>query len=181
MLRIVLNRLLPVFLAIAMATVFTACATKKPSPAVGAVTAPLTDLNLLQTEIPEVLIEARKQPYAYPSDTACGCLIEMIENLDAVLGPDLDAPKESGQGWFDKGADQANKATVSAIRRTTESLVPFRSWVRKLTGAESHSKQYSAAIAAGVVRRAFLKGLAVAQGCSLPVADLPELSPERAD
>lgn len=181
MLQIVLSRLLLACLAIAFASVFTACATKKQSPTVGAVTAPLTDLNLLQTEIPEVLIEARKQPYAYPSDTACSCLIGMIENLDAVLGPDLDAPKESGQGWFDKGTDQANKATLSAIRRTTESLVPFRSWVRKLTGAEAHSKQYSAAIAAGVVRRAFLKGLAVSQGCALPAPALQEPSPATAE
>jgi hypothetical protein len=181
MLRIVLSRLLPGFLAIAIALVFTACATKKPSPVVGAVTAPLTDLNLLQTEIPEVLIEARKQPYAYPSDTACSCLIGMIENLDAVLGPDLNAPKEAEQGWFDKGTDQANKATVGAIRRTTESLVPFRSWVRKLTGAESRSKQYSDAIAAGIVRRAFLKGLAVARGCALPIPDSPESSPTAAE
>jgi hypothetical protein len=37
--------------------------------------------------------------------------------------------------------------------------------VRKLSGAERYSKQVAAAIAAGTVRRAFLKGMAQASAC----------------
>jgi hypothetical protein len=43
--------------------------------------------------------------------------------------------------------------------------VPFRGWVRKLSGAERYSRQVAAAIAAGAARRAFLKGLAQGKGC----------------
>ena len=57
-------------------------------------------------------------------------------------------------------------AAERALQGAAESVVPFRSWVRKLTGAEKHSKHVAAAIAAGTVRRAFLKGLRVARGCS---------------
>jgi hypothetical protein len=44
-------------------------------------------------------------------------------------------------------------------------VVPYRGWVRKLTGAERYSKEVAAAIAAGTVRRAFLKGVVVTRGC----------------
>ena len=42
---------------------------------------------------------------------------------------------------------------AEAVRRTVEGMVPFRSWVRKLTGAEKHSKEVAASIIAGGVRR----------------------------
>src|SRR6266480_371568 len=57
------------------------------------------------------------------------------------------------------------KATVRALRHTAEGVVPFRGWVRKLSGAERYSKQVAAAIAAGTARRAFLKGLGVSKEC----------------
>jgi hypothetical protein len=54
--------------------------------------------------------------------------------------------------------------------------VPFRGWVRKLSGAERYSKEVAAAIAAGTVRRAYLKGLGEAKGCAAPAA--PSRRPE---
>jgi hypothetical protein len=38
--------------------------------------------------------------------------------------------------------------------------------VRQLSGAERYSKKVAAAIAAGAVRRGFLRGLIAARGCS---------------
>ena len=38
-------------------------------------------------------------------------------------------------------------------------VIPFRGWIRKLSGAERHDKYVQAAITAGAVRRAYLKGL----------------------
>lgn len=49
-------------------------------------------------------------------------------------------------------------------------MIPFRGWVRKLSGAERHSRKVEAAIAAGTVRRAFLKGVAITKDCSWRVA-----------
>jgi hypothetical protein len=40
--------------------------------------------------------------------------------------------------------------------------------VRKLTGAERHDSYVAAAITAGAVRRAYLKGLGESRGCSPP-------------
>jgi hypothetical protein len=48
----------------------------------------------------------------------------------------------------------------------------FRGWVRKLSGAERYSKQVAAAIAAGSIRRAFLKGLGQAAACPVPATPL---------
>jgi hypothetical protein len=69
---------------------------------------------------------------------------------------------------MDKASDVAEDQAVGALQRTAEGLIPFRSWVRKLSGAEQHSREVSACIAAGSVRRAFLKGLAASQHCTLP-------------
>lgn len=42
--------------------------------------------------------------------------------------------------------------------------------MRKLTGAERYAKEVSAAIAAGTIRRAYLKGIGQAAGCAAPAA-----------
>ncbi len=132
----------------------------------GAATAPLRDLNLVQVEMDEVLLKAKQYPYALPTDSDCESLNKMILELDAVLGPDLDTnASKTLPGLVERGTTEAGDAAVGALRRTTESVLPFRSWIRKLTGAESRSKENAAAIAAGIVRRAFLKGLGVANGC----------------
>jgi hypothetical protein len=84
-----------------------------------------------------------------------------------VLGPDLDAPvSEANKGLVERGIEGAGGAAAGALQRTAEGVVPFRGWVRKLTGAERYSKRVAAAIAAGTVRRGFLKGLAAAQKCA---------------
>jgi hypothetical protein len=58
------------------------------------------------------------------------------------------------------------------LRGAAESVIPFRGWIRKLDGAERHSKEVAAAIAAGSVRRAFLKGVGQTLGCAAPAAPL---------
>ncbi len=49
--------------------------------------------------------------------------------------------------------------------------MPFRGWIRRLSGAERHARDVAAAIAAGTARRAFLKG--VGQGRICPGEDMP--------
>ena len=83
-----------------------------------------------------------------------------------MLGPDLDAPASaSNPGLNERGSNAVGTAAVDALRRTAEGVVPYRGWVRKLSGAERYSKQVAAAIAAGTVRRAFLKGLRASTEC----------------
>lgn len=135
-----------------------------------AATTPLSDLNLMRAEIPAVLQAAQKGAYAVPADKSCPALAAEIQALDAALGPDIDAPAGPEQGIAEKGAGMAGDAAIGALRGFAEGIVPFRSWVRKLTGAERYSREVSAAIAAGLVRRAYLKGLGQAAGCPPPPA-----------
>ena len=144
-------------------------ATDKVEKGVGdAAIAPLADLNLVRTKIPPVLLTAKQAPYAMPADRACAALAKDVRALDDALGPDLDAPPSANNpGLLERGFDTAGNAAAGAVRSTTEDVIPFRSWVRRLTGAERHSREVAAAIAAGGVRRAFLKGLARGAGCDV--------------
>jgi hypothetical protein len=139
-----------------------------------AVIAPLGDFNLNQTPIPPALLAAELAPYSAPAVIDCETLTGAIAPLDEALGADLDTPPSPlNPGLLERGSVLAGDAAISAVRGATEGLVPFRSWVRKLTGAEAHSKKVRAAIAAGAVKRAYLKGLGAAKGCAPPAAPLP--------
>ena len=147
---------------LAAALVLTACASSNQDKVAGAATTPLSDLNVVRADIPEVLKAAAAVPYAQPADASCGGLATGIRALDEVLCPDLDAPHTSGNpGLLDRGGD----AATGALQRTAEGVMPFRGWVRKLSGAERYAHQVSAAITAGGVRRGYLRGLAQAKTC----------------
>lgn len=136
-----------------------------------AATTPLSDLNLVRADIPPVLAAARRDPYLAPETPGCDSLAAAVKALDAVLGADLDTPPTaSNPGLIERGTGAAGHAAIGALRGAAEGVVPFRSWVRKLTGAERYSREVAAAIAAGTVRRAYLKGLGAARGCPVPAA-----------
>ena len=77
------------------------------------------------------------------------------------MGPDWDAPPADPVSTADKGQAEVGKA----LQRAAEGAVPFRGWVRKLSGAERQERRVARAIEAGEARRAFLRGLAVGQAC----------------
>ena len=146
-----------------------------------AVVAPLTDLNLVRDPIPPILALAQKAPYAIPADLSCMALGAEVAALDAALGDDLDtADIAATLSLADRGAEAAGDAMISAVRSTTEGVIPFRGWVRKLSGAERYAKEATAAIAAGMVRRAYLKGLGQGAGCVAPAAPKREPEPDTA-
>jgi hypothetical protein len=155
------------FVSIALAVTLSACASHDQTRITDAATSPLSDLNLVRTKIPPVLLDARKQPYAIPKEATCEDLVARVRELDAVLGPDFDAPANGNDPTLaEQGTDEAKNMAIGALRSTSESIVPFRGWVRKLTGAERHSQEVAAAIVAGTVRRAFIKGLMVSKPCA---------------
>lgn len=149
-------------LAVAATTLLAGCASAPQDKVGAAVTAPLADLNIVSADIPEPLRDAQRAPYALPSMN-CEAIAAQIKLLNDVLGPDIDTPPGEDPGLIERGGNLA----VDAIRRSAEGLVPFRSWIRKLSGAERHSRQVAAAITAGGVRRGFLKGLARASNCAV--------------
>ncbi len=139
------------------------------------VSGPFKDLNLMKKDIPSVLVDLHGQPYNPPADGTCTGLANEVTALDAVLGPDLDVVTMSGR--------PAGNTAAKALTQASHSLVPYRSWIRKLSGAEKRAERLAAALLAGTARRAFLKGLGVAQGCAPPAAPLPRVpavEPERA-
>ena len=142
-----------------------------------AVEAPLADLNLVQEKIPAVLEAAVKAPYALPSERTCPALANEVNGLDGALGADLDTPPTAtNPGLVERGSNLMGDTANDALRGAAESVIPFRGWVRKLDGAERHSKEVAAAIAAGSVRRAFLKGVGQTLGCEAPAAPLQALA-----
>jgi outer membrane murein-binding lipoprotein Lpp len=139
------------------------CASQEQAKVNQAATTPLNDLNLVNAEIPAPLLEAAKAPYALPADRSCPALAQTVHTLDEVLGPDLDAPHNPNNPGL---VERSGELATGALQNAAENVVPFRGWVRKITGAERYSKKVAAAIAAGTVRRAFVKGLAKAGSCA---------------
>ena len=160
-------------LALLGALLLAACASPERSArqAGEAVTAPLGDLNLVRAYIPPVLVAAQKGPYAVPEDWSCPALAAEIAELDAALGADLDTPVTAANpSLIERGVELVTDSTIGQLRGATAAIVPFRGWVRKLSGAERYSREVSASIAAGTIRRAYLKGLGRAENCQEPAA-----------
>jgi len=127
---------------------------------------PFTDFNIARDPIPAPLATAAEAPYGGPDDPSCAALAAAVAELDATLGPDLDAAN---------GADDDRNAAsmvAGALRSLTTGWIPFRGVLRNLTGAEAHAREAREAILAGAVRRAYLKGYGAHAGCSPPAAPL---------
>jgi len=163
---------------LSIAWALAACSSTQQASVAKAATSPLSDLNVVQAEIPQLLRAAKRAPYAMPVDRSCDALAADIAALDVVLGPDLDAPRsKDSPSLLERGTTAAGNEAVGALKGAAEDVVPFRHWVRQLTGAERYSSKVAAAIIAGTERRAFMKGLRAAQDCPTPVP-VGSLSPE---
>jgi hypothetical protein len=150
----------------------TACKSSTSTRIGTAASTPLSDFNIIREKIPPILEDAQKQPYFIPESQNCDAISLEIKELDEVLGADIDAPSsKDSPSLIDRGANLAEDSAIGAIQRTAQDLIPFRSWVRKLTGAEKHSRKVAAAIVAGSIRRAFLKGIKVSLHCSQKQTD----------
>jgi hypothetical protein len=101
---------------------------------------------------------ARAAPYATPEPATCAALAPRIAELDLALGHDLDDPSAM------TSLDSMAGALVSGAIRDAVGL-PFRGVVRRLSGAEARERELRAYVLAGIVRRAFLKGVAQAHDC----------------
>ncbi|MFC3215346.1 hypothetical protein [Novosphingobium panipatense] len=86
-----------------------------------------------------------------------------MAELGEVLGPDYVPGHGTKENRAGKLAEAGGKTVVNA-------LIPFRGLVREVSGAAPAERRYNAALDAGLVRRGFLRGLAVARGCKLTTA-----------
>lgn len=137
----------------------------------GAAKAPLEDLNVVQTDIPKVLIEAEADVYGRPAAKGCTAIRTQVAALDEVLGDDFDAPPPPPQTTEEKRTGTANVV----LKGAADSVIPFRGWVRRLSGATQHQQAVERAIAAGRTRRGYLKGLGQSLGCTAPAAPMIEV------
>ncbi|MFT4091430.1 MAG: hypothetical protein QM645_11905 [Asticcacaulis sp.] len=137
-----------------------------------AVTAPLVDLNLKRKEIPPVLQRAVANTYDLGGLYHCDAMAAEVRQLDAVLGADFDEPPppEDSDTYTERGGQMASKYTLDAVRGAATDIIPYRSVIRRLSGAEKHHKAYEKAVDAGHVRRAYLKGVGMHKNCAPPAA-----------
>ena len=131
---------------------------------------PLEDLNIRQDRIPAVLGEALANPYSQRGMETCMAIALQVRRLNEALGPDQDEPPPPRAGLSQQAVEALADAAVEALRDESSSFIPGRDWVRRLSGAERHSRRVQAAIQAGRARRAFLKGVGMRQNCAPPAA-----------
>jgi hypothetical protein len=129
---------------------------------------PLRDLNIDPKDIPEPLRVAVESPYETARLKNCNVIRADIAELDRVLGADYDIAEDDGNDRFSEG--RVGQSVVGSI-------IPFRSVVREATGAASNERALRAAYTAGMVRRAFLKGVGLGRGCKYPARPRPAAKP----
>ena len=122
------------------------------------VTQPVRDVGVNKSEIPPVLVEAAEDPYSTVGVKTCRQIASAMAGLNAVLGPDYVVGRQSKENKAGKLAEAGGKTVVNAF-------IPFRGLVREISGAAPAERRYNAALDAGLVRRGFLRGLALAKGC----------------
>lgn len=131
------------------------------------VTQPVQDVGIDKKDIPENLLRIQDRPYSLAGIKTCAQIRSAIGDMDAVLGDDLDAPYEATRD--DKRKETAGKVGGLIVN----SIIPFRSVIREISGAAAQQRRYNAAVYAGVVRRSFLKGVGLQRGCKYPSAPAP--------
>jgi hypothetical protein len=145
----------------------------------GAASSPLRDVNILRTKIPQVLLDSLSDPYTRPFPMTCKEIAALIAPLDEALGPDMDQPKptKADQGLIADSRDFLADEAMREMVGMAQDIIPYRGWVRRLTGAERHDKLVRSAITAGGIRRGYLKGVGLAKGCKPPAAPTPFSGP----
>jgi hypothetical protein len=132
---------------------------------------PIEDIGLIEDPIPEELQKYMKNPYALPEPMTCQETLKQITRLDQLLGSDVSAPAEKNGVASVKSGEYITRGSKAAQDRVGDTvtgyvnILPFRSIVRYLSGAEKQVREIEKAQRAGIARRSFLKGLAKGHGC----------------
>ncbi len=137
-------------------------------------TKPLKDANVVKTEIPPKLLGVMAQPYSLAGLKTCADFGREIGELTAVLGPDVDTVQP-------KKGTTTSEVVLAGIEDVAGGFIPGTRIIRKVSGAEAEAKKAQAAVYAGSLRRAYIKGTARAKGCKIsrvawggrPAAKLP--------
>lgn len=168
-------------LAIALAVALAACSSGRTADTrrgvADAAYIPLRDVGLMRPEIP-LLLRNLQYPYSTAALSDCAAVSREIAQLDAVLGPESYQPGPSRNIW-DRSGDFVEEQTIEAAESTAEDLIPFRSWVRRISGASRAEREALRAFANGQQRRTFLRGYGASLGCA-SIIPPPPPQPHRA-
>ena len=143
----------------------------------GAASIPLRDIGLVRPEIP-LLLRNLQYPYSTASLTNCAAVTHEISQLDSVLGPESDQPGTNRNVW-DRSGDFVEEQAIQAAENTAEDLIPFRSWVRRISGANRAERDALRAVANGQQRRTFLRGYGASLGCPSIIPPPPPAARQR--
>ena len=119
---------------------------------------PARDVGIGKTKVPPVLQRAAASPYGPAGTASCAAIKASASDLDDALGPDF------GHGTTRKGSRTGAIAEVGGTA-IVDSLIPFRSAVREVSGAAAAQRRLAAAIQAGFARRGYLHGLYISHKC----------------
>ena len=172
------RRLKFVLMSLATCAFATACASTPPAPgdfknankvdsASDVLKAPFRDFGLMKTAIPTPL-DTMSTPYAQRPETCESLLAEMAE-LDGIFGAepvlpeDTDVEANSEASMTAKGKETA----FGAVSDTVLALNPLRGVARTVTGAAKYEAKIEDAVDMGLMRRAYLRGVADERPCAL--------------
>jgi hypothetical protein len=141
-------------------------------------TSPLRDVGIIRPDIPD-LLESMKYPYATQTlRGGCATVQYEIGQLDAVLGDETYQPGPR-RTFGQQVSETANDEVVNAAEDLAGDVIPYRGWVRRLSGANRAERRYARAIEMGQMRRAFLRGYGASLGCRSVVPAPPRPGQER--
>lgn len=113
-------------------------------------------------EPPQKLLEVQDDPYSLSGLGKCAAIIREVEELNEVLGPDVNEKADKSQA-------KKREETAGRVAGTVAGgIIPFRGLIGEVTGANAERRRYAVAVYAGTVRRGFLKGVGVERGCKAP-------------
>jgi len=145
----------------------------------GAAAQPLRDVGLIRPEIP-LLLRNLQYPYSTATLTDCNAVAREIGQLDSVLGPESYQPGPNRNVW-DRSGDFVEEQTIEAAQDTAADLIPFRSWVRRISGASRAERDALRAVANGQQRRTFLRGYGASLGCPSMIPPPPPAAHQARD
>jgi hypothetical protein len=151
------------------------------SGAGSAVSRPLHDLNMLQDPIPPVLLRAEAHPYDLAGVDSCNDVLDRVGELDLVLGPDVDTPKEKRRSRVSSGAQFTAATALDAGGSLVEHFIPLDGELKQISGAKRYEHQVAHARQAGATRRSFLKAMGMEHNCVWPAAPLSFVPQPAAD
>ncbi len=121
---------------------------------------PARDVGVSRREIPPILEKALGDPYSLKGLKTCAQLSGEVRKLNEVLGPDYAVGGEYKENRAGKLAEAGGKTIINSI-------IPFRSLVREITGAAPADRHMNAVVDAGLARRGFLRGVLYKQRCKM--------------